>query len=212
MAEFDSGAAGREARTFFEGLWSDSDPWDLSASDLDQRRYERQLDLLSDRRYARALEIGCAAGAFTRRVASLCDRVVALDVADAAIARARADTPESTSIEYRRANVMELDISAEGAWDLVILTETAYYVGWLYPMFDIGWLAHSLHEATRPDGRLLLANTIWADEGIMSPWLIRTYRDLFRNVGYELEAEEEMRGVKETVEFDILISLFTKRG
>ena len=44
----------------------------------------------------------------------------------------------------------------------------------------------------------------------MSPWLIRSYHDLFANVGYEVEREETMRGVKETVEFEIAISLFAK--
>jgi hypothetical protein len=58
---------------------------------------------------------------------------------------------------------------------------------------------------------LLLANTIGREEsGIMTPWLIHTYRDLFGHVGYALEREETMRGTKETVEFEILISLFRR--
>jgi hypothetical protein len=79
------------------------------------------------------------------------------------------------------------------------------------PLFDLAWLAHSLHDTTSPGGRLLLANTIGRSEsGIMTPWLIHTYRDLFGHVGYALEQEETMRGVKETVEFEILISLFRR--
>jgi hypothetical protein len=39
-------------------------------------------------------------------------------------------------------------------------------------------------RATRPGERLLLANTISRDTGIMSHWLIRTDRDMFRNAGY----------------------------
>jgi hypothetical protein len=42
------------------------------------------------------------------------------------------------------------------------------------------------------------------------PWLIRTYRDLFRNVGYQLEAEEIFQGTKNGVDFEVLISLFAK--
>jgi hypothetical protein len=81
-------------------------------------------------------------------------------------------------------------------------------------MFDVAWLAHSLHGATRAGGRLLLGNAIWVDaeEGLMSPWLIHSYRGLFRNVGYGLEAEESMRGTKNTVEFEVLLSLFVKPG
>ena len=116
------------------------------------------------------------------------------------------------NVEYRIANVMDLELRAEGEWDLVVLTETAYYLGWQYPMFDLAWLAHELFQQTRPTGRLLLANSIWDDRGIMSPWLVLSYRDLFRNVGYRLESEESMRGVKDEVEFSILISLFADPG
>jgi SAM-dependent methyltransferase len=206
-AGFDREAAHAQARRFFAELWSAADPWDLDASELDQRRYERQLELLADRRYRRALEIGCASGSFTRRLAPLCDELVALDISERAIELARAAHDGRPGVDYRVANVMELDRRDEGSWDLVVLTETAYYLGWLYPMFDIAWLAHSLHGATRPGGRLLLANTISPDTGIMSHWLIRTYRDLFRNAGYAVELEETLRGEKETVEFEILLSL-----
>jgi SAM-dependent methyltransferase len=207
---FDQAEAGRASRKFFDGLWAESDPWALDDSELDRHRYARQLELLGDRRYGRALEIGCAAGSFTRRLAPLCDELVALDIAEPAIERARAATDGDAGVEYRLANVMELDLESEGTWDLVVLTETAYYIGWKYPMFDLAWLAHSLHTASRPGARLLLVNTISTEEGIMSPWLIRSYRDLFRNVGYAVSSEETMRGVKETVEFEILITLFAK--
>jgi SAM-dependent methyltransferase len=207
---FERGAAGREARRFFDELWRESDPWALDDSGLDQRRYARQAELLGDRRYSRALEIGCAGGSFTRTLAPLCDELVAIDIAEAAIERARAAIDDKPGVELRVANVMDLDLEREGTWDLIVITETAYYLGWKYPMYELAWLAHSLCEATRPGGRLLLANTISSDEGIMSPWLIRSYHDLFANVGYAVEQEEKMRGVKETVEFEILISLFAK--
>jgi SAM-dependent methyltransferase len=208
---FDHRAAGREARRFFDELWSGSDPWDLDRSDFEQRRYARQLALLGGRRYRRALEIGCGGGSFTRQLAPLCAELLAIDVSERAIERARAAGSAGPGVEFRAANVMELDLEREGTWDLVVLAETAYYLGWLYPMFDVGWLAHSLHEATRAGGRLLLVNSIWNAQGLMSPWLIRSYRDLFRNVGYELETEEKMRGVKETVEFETLMSLYVVR-
>jgi SAM-dependent methyltransferase len=209
---FDPAAAGAKARAFFDDLWAESDPWRLDHSELDQRRYGRQLELLSDRRYRRALEIGCASGSFTRRLAALCDDVVAIDIAERAIDTARAAGSEEDNVEYRVANAMELNLEREGSWDLVVFAETAYYLGWLYPMFDLAWLAHSVHGATVRGGRLLLANTISDENGLMSPWLIRSYRDLFRNVGYAVEADETMRGEKESVEFEIVLSLFVRAG
>lgn len=213
---FDEAVAGREARRFFDELWAKTDPWELENSELDQRRYDRQLELLSDRRYGRALEIGCGAGAFTRRLAPLCEELVAIDVSERAIEQARA-THAAPGVEYRIVNAMDLDLEAEAGWDLVVMTETVYYLGWQYPMFSVGWLAYSLRRAMAPEGRLLLANSTYVDdaggyqdEGIMSPWLIRSYRDLFVNIGYAVEREETMRGMKETVEFEILMSVFAK--
>jgi hypothetical protein len=45
---------------------------------------------------------------------------------------------------------------------------------------------------------------------LLLPYIIRTYRDLFLNVGYRLEAEETFRGTKNGVDFEILISLLAK--
>jgi SAM-dependent methyltransferase len=209
---FDRAAADDRARGFFDRLWAESDPWRLDESELDQRRYERQLELLTGRRYQRALEIGCAGGSFTRRLAPLCDELVAIDISEEAIARARKATDPAAGIDFRIANVMEFDLEHAGSWDLVVMTETSYYIGWLYPMFELGWLAHSLHAVTRPGGTCLLADTISDENGIMSPWLIRSYRDLFGHAGYLLECEETLRGTKETVGFEILISLFRRSG
>lgn len=208
---FDRPTAGHTAQDFFEELWAEKDPWDLDTSELDQRRYARQLALLSDRRYPRALELGCGTGSFTRDLASVCDHVLAVDVASSAVARAREAFAGTEGVELRVANIMELDVDAEGPWDLVVLAETAYYLGWLYPLFDVGWLAHGLHGATAPGGRLLLVNTFGPDNGLMSPPLIRTYHDLFANAGFAVELEETMHGTKETVDFEILLSLMRKQ-
>ena len=158
------------------------------------------------------MELGCGAGSFTRHLVALTDYVLAVDIAAAAVDRAREALAGTAGLEFRVANVMELDVEADGPWDLVVLAETAYYLGWLYPMFDVGWLAHSLHDSTVPGGRLLLVNTFGPDRGLMSPWLVRSYRDLFANAGFALEVEETMRGTKETVDFEILLSLLRKTG
>jgi hypothetical protein len=45
---------------------------------------------------------------------------------------------------------------------------------------------------------------------LLLPYITRTYRDLFLNVGYRLEAEEIFRGTKNGIDFEILISLLAK--
>jgi SAM-dependent methyltransferase len=196
----------------FEGAWRVGDPWDLETSALDQESYARQLALVGDRRYERALELGCAAGAFTRRLAGLADYVLAVDVAPSAIERAQGEAPRN--VEFRIADAMELDPAVEGPWDLVVLSETIYYLGWLYTFFEVGWLAAQLFAATQPGGRFLMANTYAGSRShsLMQPWLIDSYRDLFSNVGYSAVAEERFRSEKGEVEFETLVSLFEKPG
>jgi len=93
-----------------------------------------------------------------------------------------------------------------------VLAETVYYLGWLYPFFDIAWLAHRLHEGTRPGGRLLLANTYGGVEDyLLRPWIIRTYHDLFRNAGFAVLRDTVFRGNKDGADVEAMITLLERR-
>lgn len=204
----------RQMQQHYQAVWERGDAWEFETSEFEQRRYEFLLRMLQGRPYGRVLEIGCGSGGLTRLLAGVADRVVALDIAAAAIERCRVQTAGAGPgvVDLRVANVMEFELQAEGTWDLVVLSETVYSLGWLYPMFDVAWLALRLFEATASGGRLLLANT-YGQEGkdwLLQPWLIHTYRDLFANVGFRLEREEVFTGVKDAVEFRVLASLFTR--
>src|SRR6266545_1248279 len=66
----DTGRGGRmsgrrsadDIRAAFEERWRDGDPWDVESSELDRGSYARQVELVADRHYARALELGCGGG------------------------------------------------------------------------------------------------------------------------------------------------------
>jgi len=200
-----------EAQVFFEDIWKRGDFWELEGSEFERDKYARQTVMLQGRRYERVLEIGCGNGCFTRLLGSIADEVVALDVSSSAIARARTVTAGLETIDFRVANIMEYDPRGEGPWDLVVMSETIYYLGWLYSFFDVAWLAVQLFAATRPGGRLLMANTYsGVGDYLVRPWLIRTYRDMFVNVDYLLENEETFRGTKNGLDLEVLISLYTK--
>ena len=202
---------GQTAREFCDGLWQRGDFWNFEGSEYERARCVRLLSILDGRRYARALEIGCGAGYLTRLLAGIADQVVAFDIAPTAIARARTLGADLKTVDFRVANAMDYEWRADGPWDLVVFSDTMCYLGWLYSFFDVAWFAAELFAATRRGGRFLLANTMdEVGDKLLLPYLIRTYRDLFLNVGYRLEAEEIFRGTKNGVDFEILISLFTK--
>ena len=200
-----------KAQSFFDELWARGDPWELETSDFERKRYSRLITMLDHSTYARILEIGCGAGAFTRLLAPRAQRLIALDVSSQAIAAARAAHGRFKQIEFRAANVMDYDPKEEGPWDLIVMSETICYLGWLYSFFDVAWLASQLFAATRTGGELLLANTQGdAMEALLHPSIIRTYHNLFSNVGYNIRAEDVFRGTKNGVSIEVLITLFEK--
>lgn len=204
---------GEKAKDFFEDLWKQEDPWGLESSPFEQAKYAHQLALLLGRRYSRALEIGCGSGQFTRILSQAVDRVTALDISQNAIDRARGLGIEFENAAFVVANIMEYDLRTEGPWDLIVMSETIYYLGWLYSFFDVSWLASELFAVTTDGGRLLMANTFGvANDYLVRPWIIRTYRDLFLNVGFQTDSEEIFKGKKNGVEIEVLISLLAKRG
>jgi ubiquinone/menaquinone biosynthesis C-methylase UbiE len=206
----DSARVQHDVKLHYETEWNKPDPWDFS--EYDHAVYARIIAMLGERHYRRALEIGCGSGEFTRILAPHVDRVVAFDVAENAIARARVRGGWE-NVDFDVANVMEYRLDPGQAWDLIVFGETIYCLGCFYTFFEITWLVRELFRAMRPGGRLLLANCQATDESDdqhdLRPWVIRSYRDLFLNVGFVLEAEENVR-VPNAYGFETLISLFTR--
>jgi ubiquinone/menaquinone biosynthesis C-methylase UbiE len=168
------------------------------------------LALLDKPRYGRVLEIGCGAGTFTRLLAKRADKVLALDVSSEAIAQAQVVQCDFKHVEFRAGNIMDYNLREDEPWDLIVMSETIYYLGWLYSFFDVSWLASELYEATRPGGETLLANTQFETEPLLRTPIIRTYRDLFLNVGYDLRSEKVFQGEKHGVTVEVLMSLFER--
>jgi SAM-dependent methyltransferase len=198
-----------KAEVFFEELWKRGDPWKFETSEFERAKYEREIAVLGGLHYSRVLEIGCGGGWFTRLLSPIADQIIGLDISPAAIARAR--TIGLDSVDFRVANIMDYDLRAEGPWHLVVMNETICYLGWLYPFFDVAWLAAELFAATRENGQLLMANTCGGvKDYLLLPWIIRSYHDLFLNVGYRIDSEQTFRGTKDGTVIEVLISVFGK--
>jgi SAM-dependent methyltransferase len=103
------------------------DPWRLGTSAFDTARYQTMLEFArSDRPYMRGLEVGCAAGAFTERVAPLCREWLVIDVVQAAIERASARLKGNSNIEWHVADIVTF--RPQKSFDLIIVSEVLYYL------------------------------------------------------------------------------------
>jgi cyclopropane fatty-acyl-phospholipid synthase-like methyltransferase len=145
------------AAEYFEGLYSaDADPWGFATSAYEQAKYDATLAALGTERSQRALEVGCAIGVLTARLAAVCDRLLAVDVSDTALAAARARCAALTNVELKR---MALPAEApEGPFDLIVLSEVAYY----WDDADLARMGERLRRHLQPGGRVLLVH--WTGE------------------------------------------------
>jgi len=117
---------GTLTRDYFEGLYErDEDPWGFASSLYEAQKYDATLEALGGRHFADALELGCSIGVFTARLAGHCERVLALDVSERAVARARERLTGLPAVEVRRATLPD-ELPAR-SFDLVVCSEILYY-------------------------------------------------------------------------------------
>jgi predicted TPR repeat methyltransferase len=140
--------------TYFDDIFaSDDDPWGLASSDYEAAKFEATHDALADRRYARALEIGCAHGVLTEALAGLCDMLLAVDISSRALAKARERVGDRPGLQLARM-AFPKEVPDGAAFDLVILSEVAYYWG----VVDLDRAGEWLHNGVAPGGRIILVH------------------------------------------------------
>ncbi len=143
---------------YFEALYqAEADPWRFADSAYEREKYAATLAALPRPRYAHALEVGCSIGVLTAQLAARCDRLLAVDAAETALAEARRRCAGLPQVEFRRLWLPD-EWPAEGGFDLILLSEVVYYL----TAADVGLLAARVRAALRPGGDVLLVH--WTGE------------------------------------------------
>ncbi|HEY5348367.1 MAG TPA: SAM-dependent methyltransferase [Candidatus Lustribacter sp.] len=139
-------------RGYFETLYASADdPWSFATSAYEAEKYDRSLAVLADR-YGRGLEIGCSIGVFTERLAQRCDQLVAVDISDRALARARQRCAAQSQICFLRLAFPHE--SPAPAFDLVACCEVGYY----WSDADLALARDRIANVLAPGGDLLLVH------------------------------------------------------
>jgi 2-polyprenyl-3-methyl-5-hydroxy-6-metoxy-1,4-benzoquinol methylase len=111
---------------FFELKYrKNADPWAFASSSYELERYRATTAALAFRRYRRAFEPGCSVGVLTRRLASICDQVEAMDIAPSAVLSARERCKDLSNVAVVCGKLPE--VIPEGSFDLIVLSEIGYY-------------------------------------------------------------------------------------
>jgi SAM-dependent methyltransferase len=144
---------------YFEDLYAhDPDPWRFASSEYEQDKYADTLAALPAASAAdgpafdSGFEVGCSIGVFTQRLAARCRSLLAVDVAEDALAQARARCAGLDHVRFAR-----LQIPQEwpaGKFDLILLSEVLYY---LSPP-DLAAAARLAGTAIAPGGTILLVH------------------------------------------------------
>lgn len=138
---------------FAERYRADADPWDLDGSWYERRKRDVVLSSLPRETYRLAAEPGCGPGALTRELAGRCDRLVATDVVEEAVAAAAAAVVDAPGVQVRRCDVDDPRALPDGA-DLVVLSELLYYL----PTGRVGAVLDRAAAALRPGGDLVVVH------------------------------------------------------
>ncbi|HUG15448.1 MAG TPA: SAM-dependent methyltransferase [Thermomicrobiales bacterium] len=139
----------------FEQLYrNDPDPWRYETSHYEREKFTATLAALPRATYSSALEIGCSIGVLTELLARRCERLLAIDAAQTAVRRAAERCRDLPQVRVAGGHVP--DEFPDGAFDLIVLSETGYY---LSPA-DLRATAERIVSALTPGGQLLLAHSV----------------------------------------------------
>lgn len=113
----------------FEALYAASpDPWNVRAAWYEQRKRALLLAALPQARYRHAFEPGCGNGELTAALAPRCDRILACDGSPSAVAAAQARLAGAAHVTVDQRRLPQDWPHGDGAFDLVIVSEMAYYL------------------------------------------------------------------------------------
>ncbi len=118
-------AASLTARYFEDVYAANRDPWRFETSPYEVEKYSSSLAILPRERYCSALEIGCSIGVFTHMLATRCDQLLAVDIAEQALAEARNRCADQPQVHFARCQLPAE--FPDGSFDLITVCEVGYY-------------------------------------------------------------------------------------
>jgi SAM-dependent methyltransferase len=182
----------------FDDLYaSRTDPWQMLGAGQQTRFRDAgaMLDSVrAGRRFATAIEVGCAEGTCTRQMlAERCESLLATDVSRVALERARAFCAGLSHVDFAR-----WDILADSPPRTFELTVVMSVLEPFYRRRDLNVAREKMVELTAPGGYLLLSNTMHgvAEDAWWGRWLIHgaNWQDRFISRHPKLKVVHTMTG------------------
>ncbi|UOQ79412.1 class I SAM-dependent DNA methyltransferase [Hymenobacter sp. 5414T-23] len=132
---------------------ANADPWGFETSSYEREKYATTLAALPRDQYADGFEIGCSLGVLTQQLAPRCHHLLAVDVAQAALDKARQRCASLPQVEFQQLQLPN-DYPLSRSFDLILLSEVGYY----WSPEDLLRASQQILHTLRPGGHLLLVH------------------------------------------------------
>lgn len=146
--------ASGDRRAYWDDFFRTPDPWNYGSA-YEQEKYALQLELLPDGPIETALELACAEGRFTEKLAPRVQRLIATDISATAWARARERCQNQAHIEWHT-----LDLLADGlphGLDVIVCSEVLYFIE---DEAQLRRVAERMAAALKPGGCVITAHAL----------------------------------------------------
>ncbi|MCE2574156.1 SAM-dependent methyltransferase [Komagataeibacter sp. FNDCR2] len=144
------------SRVVFERMYQQHpDPWGFRTRAYEQDKYHQTLTLLAGLHFSQALELGCSIGVMTAQLARQCDHVLAVDVAETALMRARHHCAGLAGVSFHHGQLPDaFPPLPRHTCDLIMVSELLYFLS----RVDIIQLAARCLHVRKPDAPIILVN------------------------------------------------------
>ncbi len=141
---------------------SREDPWDYATAPDQVDRIGREIEMLRTvsppAHFDSALEIGCAEGLFTEKLAPLCNSLLAADISSVALERTRKKLAGQNQVQFALWDLRVDPLPA--TYDLIVIVHALEYIR---NPFHIRRARARLVKSLRPGGHLLIGTMKVAD-------------------------------------------------
>jgi 2-polyprenyl-3-methyl-5-hydroxy-6-metoxy-1,4-benzoquinol methylase len=139
-------------RVFFNYQYRRGDPYNLILEEQ-TNKIKKAFCLVDGFKAKKALEIGCGEGKWSHYIAALSEKVIAFDISDTAIKKAKEIHQGNTQIEYRRADLVTENFSGE-TYDFIFCSEVLIY----FELSQLNDVIPKIVNLLNPKGKLLLVH------------------------------------------------------
>ena len=145
------------ADSYFEGMFrADADPWSMRTRWYERRKRNLTLACLPQRRYANVLELGCANGELSARLATRCEQLLCCDTSPTALELAKERLQGRSNVQFWQGRLPQE--WPPGQFDLIVFSELGYYLN----SKDLTQLIFAARYALTANGTLLACH--WRPE------------------------------------------------